>query len=245
MGNTGNVGNARLAEKLRNEYKNRGVSYASESMRHAQAGRNPEGSAYGQRGRASDASRRMGDEARGGGARNANRSRGESFERNRRRAEEEAYRVHFAEQETWSEEESPREIRVERKKIPAGFLLVLTFCTLMIMLIIMSVAQIYQTTREISVLEKNVVVLKETIDELELKLDEKNDIRLIEQMATASLGMVKEDSLQRKYISLSEGEHIDLIETPASAGDLSTEGGLGTMLSSILSAFGDLLEYFR
>ncbi len=133
------------------------------------------------------------------------------------------------------------EIRVERKRIPAGFLLILAFCTVMVMLIIMSISQIYQASRDISKLEKEAAALHETIDELELKLDEKNDIRLVEQMATAGLGMVKEDSLQRKYISLSDGERIDLIETSEDA----DEQGGGTMLSSVFAVFGDLLEYFK
>lgn len=133
------------------------------------------------------------------------------------------------------------EIRVERKRIPAGFLFVLAFCTVMIMLIIMSVAQIYQSTRELSALERDVAALKETIGDLELALDEKNDIRLIEQMATASLGMVKEDSLQRKYISLSEGECIDLIEDPDAADAVGENGG--TMLSSIFAALGDFFGF--
>ena len=100
-----------------------------------------------------------------------------------------------------AEEDVFEEIRVERKRIPVGFLIFLLFFTVMIMWILASLAQIYQTTREISDMEQTVVTLKETIDDLELKLDAKNDIRLIEQMATAELGMVKEDSLQRKYTS--------------------------------------------
>jgi len=152
---------------------------------------------------------------------------------------EEIHRVRFAEMD--AEEEVFEEIRVERKRMPRSFLVILAFSTIMIMLIIMSVAQIYQTTREVSTLEDTVEELKETIDELELKLDEKNDIRLIEQMATMEMGMVKEDSLQRKYISLSDGERVDLIETAAEA----EENGAGTMLSSIFSVFSDLFEYFR
>ena len=127
---------------------------------------------------------------------------------------------------------------MEKKRIPASFVLALVFCTMMIMLIITSVAQIYQTTREISSLEKEVVALKENIDDLELKLDEKNDIRLIEQMASVSLGMVKEESVQKKYISLSDGERVDLVETPEEP----SEKGLGTMLSSFFALFGDLLN---
>ena len=158
--------------------------------------------------------------------------------------EEELHRVKFSESsfaESDEEEDVFEEIKVERKKMPKTFLVVLALSTIMIMLIIMSVAQIYQTTQEVSVLEDTIENLKETIDDLELKLDEKNDIRLIEQMATTEMGMVKEDSLQRKYISLSDGERVDLIENPNAV----EEGGTGTMLSSIFSVFSDFFAYFK
>ncbi len=177
----------------------------------------------------------------GGGSsagRSAKGTRGTKGARTERTAShEEPLRVRFAEEEDVFEE-----IRVERKRIPAGFLLVLVFFTVMIMLILTSVAQIYQTTREISDLEDEVVTLKETIDDLELKLDEKNDIRLIEQMATAELGMVKEDSLQKKYISLSEGEHVDIIGEKTEEEDA---GGGSTMLSGFFEMFGGVFEYFK
>lgn len=153
------------------------------------------------------------------------------------KTEERASRDFFAEDEDFA----PEEIRVERKKMPKAFLALLAFCTVMIMLIILSIAQFYQANREVSGLESTIDGLKETIDELELKLDEKNDVRLIEQIATMEMGMVKEDAVQRKYVSMSDGERVDLIEDPDAAEDV----GGGTMLSSIFSALSDLFEYFR
>lgn len=141
----------------------------------------------------------------------------------------------------FAEEAAPEEIRVARKKMPKTFLALLAFCTVMIMLIILSIAQFYQANREVSGLENTIKVLKETIDDLELKLDEKNDVRLIEQIATTEMGMVKEDAVQRKYVSMSDGERVDLIEDS----DVAEDVGGGTMLSSIFSALSGLFEYFR
>ena len=198
-------GGGRLAEKLKSEYKYRGLG--ADPSRTTEKRRGPGG-----------------------------RTQAQSGEGRRRWDDREFHRARF--EGRANAERGQAEIAVEKKRIPVSFLLALAFCTMMIMLIIMSVAQIYQTTREISSLEKEVVTLKENIDQLELKLDEKNDIRLIEQMATASLGMVKEDSVQKKYISLSDGERVDLVETP----DEPSEKGLGTMLSSVFALFGDLLK---
>ncbi len=139
------------------------------------------------------------------------------------------------------EEEPLAEIRVERKRIPVSFLAVLLFCTVMIMLILTSLAQVYQTTREISDKEDTVITLKETIDDLKLELDEKNDIRMIEQIAMVELGMVKGDTVQRKYISLSDGERVDLVnETEADEGT-----GGSAVLSGFFELFGGFFEYFK
>ena len=109
--------------------------------------------------------------------------------------------------------------------------------TVMVLLIVFSIAQIYKTTDEIGDLKSQLSTLQTTAAELELKIEEKNDIRTIEKIATEELGMVKEDSVQKKYVSLSDGEHIDLIEEPEQD---TTSDGLGTMLSSIVSALGIL-----
>lgn len=140
-----------------------------------------------------------------------------------------------------AEEGRPEEIKVERRRLPRMFVVILAFSTVMVMLVIMSVAQIYQTTREVSSLQNTIEELKENIDDLELQLDEKNDIRLIEQMATTEYGMVKEDSVQRQYLSMSDGERIDLLDT----GTEPEEGGLGTMLSSFFSVLGKFFSYFQ
>ena len=236
MDHTGSYGNGgRLAEKLRSEYRNRGVAAKGYSApgqkRRAQKGWDSHGYA--------SAGSFDGEKRRGYRADDR-----DPYGKGRRSVGRDSYYDGF-ESSHMGREEAAEEIRVARKKIPAGFLLGLVFCTVMIMFVILSVAQIYQESREISGLERDVASLKETIYDLELKLDEKNDIRLIEQMATSSLGMVKEDSLQRKYISLSEGERVDLIEAPSAAGDSAEGQGMGSMLSSFLSALGDLFGYFK
>ncbi|MBQ4605187.1 MAG: septum formation initiator family protein, partial [Clostridia bacterium] len=111
--------------------------------------------------------------------------------------------------------------------------------TMMIMTILFSISQIYQTTNTIDDLEKELTSLQTVAAELELAIEEKNDIRVIEQIATDQLGMVGEDSVQRKYISLSDGERIDIIGEDENA---AVEGTFGTMLSSIAAAFAGFFE---
>jgi len=122
------------------------------------------------------------------------------------------------------------------------FAVFLVIGTMMIMSIVLSFSEIYQTTSEIAKLENTLAALRDQAAELELKLEERNDIRVIEQIATEELGMVKEDAVQRKYISLSDGERIDIIED-GNAEEASAAPGI--LLSSIWSSLGNLFDYFR
>ncbi len=124
------------------------------------------------------------------------------------------------------------EISEKKKFLPPVFVAMLLVSTLMIMFLVMSISEIYETTNEIAELESEIIMLKSDAEDLKLQLEEKNDIRLIEEIATTQLGMTKEDSLQRRYVSLSDGERIDILET-----EEEKEGGV--LLSSIFSAIGD------
>lgn len=130
------------------------------------------------------------------------------------------------------------EVKVQGRSFPVGYLAMLAAVTMMIMGILVSISQIYQTTGTIADLEDELVTLQAEVDKLELAIEEKNDIRVIEQIATDQLGMVKEDSVQRKYVSLSDGERIDLIGEEEDI----EEGALGTMLSSLTDFFARFLE---
>lgn len=131
------------------------------------------------------------------------------------------------------------EVRVQGYGFPMGYVAMLAAVTLMIMGILVSISQVYQTTGTIADLEDELVTLQEEVDKLELAIEEKNDIRVIEQIATDQLGMVKEDSVQRKYVSLSDGERIDIIEEDE---ENIEEGTLGTMLSSLADIFAKFFE---
>ncbi len=134
------------------------------------------------------------------------------------------------------------EVKVRGRKMTPMFAVGLVIGTMMIMSIVLSFSEIYQTTSEIAQLENTLAELKDQAAELELELEEKNDIRVIEQIATEELGMVKEDAVQRKYVSLSDGERIDIIEEePSDTGSAAS----GILLSSIWSVFGNLFDYFR
>ena len=129
------------------------------------------------------------------------------------------------------------EIKVKRKPISPMFLAVLLISTVLIMFLVISISEVYQTTNRISKMSNELEVLKQETEDLRLQLDEKNDIRTIETIATQKLGMTKEDSLQRRYISLSDGERIDVLEAPE---EENAPGGV--LLSSFFSSIRDIFS---
>lgn len=247
---------SRLAEKLRREYRGRGenlrgvgASSTEELMRRAAMGKDPRVNVseeafeqrlhdrgrsftYPQNARPRNqytSYQRSNPQKRNGNgytAQNTKQHAGKKAEKRSGRGSEPKPRAEMA---------LPRETRVARRSLPPFFVLLLTFMTVMVLLIVFSIAQIYKTTDEIGDLKSQLSTLQTTATELELKIEEKNDIRTIEKIATEELGMVKEDSVQRKYVSLSDGEHIDLVEELEQD---TANDGLGTMLSTIVSALG-------
>ncbi|MBQ8642334.1 MAG: septum formation initiator family protein [Clostridia bacterium] len=249
-------GEYRLADKLRREYRNRGedlrgigAASTEELMARAQMGRDPRENVSEEafsdrlRNRNYTYDRRqytpytgsMGGYRRDTSYREA--SRPDTGRRTRPRNENRREDSRKRQEPAGSTPHG--EVQIRSKGMPVGYLVMLAVITMMIITILFSIAQVYQTTNTIDDLEKELSSLQTTASELELAIEEKNDIRVIEQIATDQLGMVKEDSVQRKYISLSDGERIDIIGEES---DTVSEGVLGTMLSSIAAAFAGFFE---
>ncbi len=134
------------------------------------------------------------------------------------------------------------ELRAPRKPMNFSFLFCLLVGTMMIMFLVIGISDVYQSSVKLSDLEQQITAKREYAEQLELELEEKNDIRVIEAIASEQLGMVKEDSVQRKYISLSDGEHIELIEN---TDDEESVAAGGMMLSSIFSSLEQFFDRFE
>lgn len=131
------------------------------------------------------------------------------------------------------------ELKVKSKFLSPVFIMSLLIGTVMVMFLVFNISEVYEMTNEVSQLESELDDLEAAAEQLELRLEEKNDIREIENIATSKLGMVKEDALQRRYISLSEGEHIEILNN----GEEETSGGV--LLSSVFSSLGKFFERFK
>ena len=112
------------------------------------------------------------------------------------------------------------------------------------MMIIFSFSQISQFKSEISDLESQRSALCEEIDKLSLSVDLKNDVREIERAATEDIGMVKSNQVESKYISLSEGERVEVISENADSAE-SDYGIFGTVMSAFGRNWDNLMDYIK
>jgi cell division protein FtsB len=73
---------------------------------------------------------------------------------------------------------------------------------------IFNYVQINERTSAVSDLKADIASLSFEAEELGTKLEQKNDLILIEQIATEKLGMVKIDEITKKYITMDPGDTI-------------------------------------
>lgn len=109
----------------------------------------------------------------------------------------------------------------------------------MIMAVIFSYAQLSSSGRQLSEAKETLAALEAERDDLTFKLEEKNDVRLVEKIATEKIGMVKEGAVTKRFISMSSGDTIEL----EAAGNAEETGA--SPLGSLLSVFTGIFENIR
>lgn len=179
------------------------------------------------------------------------RARAERIERDRARIERikaeekamkaEARRARRAEARREAEALRRREIRVEKQKAPMGIILGIVIAFVLLLGVVYSFSQISESNAELSAMKTKIAEVEAEAAKMSLIIEEKNDIGVIEKRATEELNMVKEGSVQKKYITVSGGDRIVLENTEAEE----EKGFFGSMLSSVSATFEDLLDYFR
>lgn len=111
----------------------------------------------------------------------------------------------------------------------------LTFTSLLIFLS-MGYSKINEYTTEIETLKKSITEQNNIAAMLEIQIDSRDNLREIEHEAVTRLGMIKEENIPKKYISL---ERQDMIE-------LKPEAQKEANLSVVMSGAAELLaDFFR
>lgn len=134
-----------------------------------------------------------------------------------------------------------REIKVEKKKLPMGLVLGILIGFVLLMGVVYSFSQISASTSELSEMKSELAAIKAEAAKYALEIEAKNDLGVIENLAVTELNMVKEGSVQKKYITVSEGDRIVLAE------DVSEDApeSYGGILSGLSAAFDNILDYIR
>lgn len=96
-----------------------------------------------------------------------------------------------------------------KASFPYSVVFLSLICSLMFFYMIFNYVQINEHTSAVSDLKADIATLSFEADELTTKLDQKNDLTLIEQIATERLGMVKIDEITKKYITMDPGDSIN------------------------------------
>ena len=108
---------------------------------------------------------------------------------------------------------APKPIIIRKKvksetPFPVGFLFYALIFTLVFLFLTYNYCQINEVTQDINSMENDLAILKKEETRLQVELDSKNDLRMVEELAVGELGMVKADKLTRQYVSLSGGDKI-------------------------------------
>ena len=128
------------------------------------------------------------------------------------------------------------------KPFPMATLSLLAIFTVMIMVIIVSFAQNYELSSDIAALEAQAQALAQSERELVLALEERDDIRVIEDIAVNRIGMVRGNLVESRFVSVSGGDRIVLNNQDK---DSVTESGGYGLFSTMLSAIGENLDKLR
>jgi len=127
------------------------------------------------------------------------------------------------------------------KPFPTVLVVMSLVCTMLFMFMVFNTVKINEFSRGIASMQSELNNLMSEKKELELKLDQKNDLREIEKIATEKLGMVKNDNVERAYISINSEDKIEVTYIPKTAPQVT----FSTVLSSIGRNFESFLEYIN
>lgn len=134
-----------------------------------------------------------------------------------------------------------REIKVERRRAPMGIILGIVIAFVLLLGVVYSFSQVSESAAERSKMETHLSEIRAEAAKYKIEIEAKNNLGVIEEKAVTELNMVKEGSVQKKYITVSDGDRIVLADTE-SDDELQSRGGI---LSGLSAAFDGILDYIR
>lgn len=134
------------------------------------------------------------------------------------------------------------EVRIARAPFPFAALITATIFTFILLSVMFAFVQNYELSGEISKLqaERDAIIQEQEI--LALRLEERDDIRVIEDIAVNKIGMVKNDLIENRFVSISGGNRVELSENTEEESE-ENDSVFSGMLSAIGENFAKIREY--
>ncbi|MBE6562479.1 MAG: hypothetical protein E7660_01945 [Ruminococcaceae bacterium] len=142
---------------------------------------------------------------------------------------------------TEKDENETGEKRVKTLPVSKSLIVSVILCTVMLMTVLFTYSSYAQLNARVDELKAEKQTLMAEREHLEGLLAVRDDIREIEDYATNVIGMVKSDYVETKYVSIADGERIEVIS--ADNGEGETEGLFSTLLSAMGGNWERVLEY--
>ncbi len=136
---------------------------------------------------------------------------------------------------------APNERIIKKTSIPKGIVASILLCTVLLMFVLYTYASYTEAVTEGKKLQNEKVSLLLERDKLVNLLELRDDVSDIEDYAVNTLGMVKSDLVENRYVKIAGGERIEVVRA-----DEPEEGGgfFATILSVMGTNWERLLEYF-
>ncbi len=136
----------------------------------------------------------------------------------------------------------PEEVRIARAPFPFAALVIATIFTLILLSVMFAFVQNYELSGEIAKLEAERSAMAQEEQILNLRLEERDDIRVIEDIAVNEIGMVQNDLVENRFVTVSGGNRVELSE-PTEEETEENSGVFSGMLSAIGENFAKIREY--
>jgi hypothetical protein len=133
------------------------------------------------------------------------------------------------------------EIKVKRSPFPIGSLALIIVCTIVVMVMISSFAEMSDYRSQISALEDTQATLERDRARLSGLVENREDIRVIEKIAIEDIGMVSADLAQGRFVSLADYDSVEIIEVDKEE----NSGVFASVLSSIAENLGEISDYIN
>jgi len=133
------------------------------------------------------------------------------------------------------------EKQIKKNEFPVGVIFAVVICALLFMMVVYCSMQKTIVEDEISTLEAEISALANTEKALTIQLEMRDDLREIEKYAIETIGMVKKENVQTKYITTVGDEKSVVLDSE----DTSEADTNSTILSIFGSKLSEFVEYIK